>query len=139
MNFNALIPYNNGTPQRQDTHSSLIRTGPGYLVALGLDQGGRLIDLVANFGYVGPDRRQKQIQDFFSEAEKREEALDKLHRARDSDSLETEHEKLLKYCCDLLKYALPKYVLLQSRSVSRALINCQKRIPNAAHDLQDSC
>jgi len=90
MNSNALIHFDSSTSQRR---GALIRGGPGYIVGLGLDQGGKLIDLVANFGYVGPDRRQHQIQDFFSKAEKREQALDELYRTRDNLNLKAEHEE----------------------------------------------
>ena len=121
MASTALILGGKGTPQCQD--GALIRysVGPGLTMAQFIHQGGKIATRVLNTGYDGPLKPKSYIQDFFSEAEKRERALDELYKA-DRDNLTKEHKQLLNHCHDLLKYALPEYVLLQFLSVRRVLI-----------------
>jgi len=94
--------------QRED--GTLIRRGVGLTMAQFLQAGGDCIALGLNIGYNGPKAPKKRIQDFFSEAERRERALDGLYNA-DRNNLTKQHKQLLKSCHDLLKYALPEYVL----------------------------
>ena len=141
MTSNALVPSAKGTP-RCPEDGTLIRYsgGPGLTMAQIIDQGGKIVTRVCNTGYDGPLKHESYIQAFFSEAgpEKRERALDKLYKA-DRDNLTKEHHQLLDHCHDLLKYALPEYVILQSISIRRVLtLVIQIHSKDAAHYLQDS-
>lgn len=111
MTSTHLIPFVDSTPQRED--GTLIRRGElGMTVAQIMHEAGKVITAVLDAGYRGPHDPQNCIQKFFSEAEKRERALDELYEAnRDHDLWTKAHQQLLKHCHDLLKYARPKYVL----------------------------
>jgi len=74
-----------------------------------IHKGGKITSLVSSAGYSGPFKPKSYIKDFFSEAEEREKALDKLYAA-DWSNPTKEHNQLLKNCHDLLKYALPECV-----------------------------
>ena len=87
----------------------------------------------------GPLSPKSDIREFFSEGEERERALDKLYKADRDDNLTKQHKKLLRRCHDLLKYALPEYVLLQSVYRFLSSVNRQTHNRNATCYLQDSC
>lgn len=109
MTSNSLILGGNDTQQCVED-GTLIRRGVGLTVAQFLQAGGKVFAWGLNIGYSGPDVPKQYIQDFFSETERRERALDELYNA-DRNNLTKQHKQLLKNCHDLLKYALPEYVL----------------------------
>jgi len=119
MTSNSLILVGNGT--RQFADGTLIRRGVGLTVAQIMGAGGKIVTRVLNVGYSGPNVPKRHIHQFFSEAEQRECALDELHKA-DWGNLTKPYAKLQNHCRDLLKYALPEYVLLRYITVRRALI-----------------
>jgi len=108
MTSNSLIPLGEeDTLPVQDGTGTLIRRGVGLTMAQLMHAGGKVVTRVLNIGYSGPNDPKNRIQEFFSEMEKRESALDKLYKA-DSDNLTKRHKQLLKDCHDLLQYALPE-------------------------------
>ena len=136
MDSNALILQVGGSDTQDGT---LVRGGVGLTMAQLMNAGGKVVTRVLNAGYTGPYNPKNHIQDFFSEGEERERALDELYKA-DRDDLSKRYKQLLKHCRALLKYALPEYVL-QSITVRRALslVHHQMHSHNAAYYLQDSC
>lgn len=108
MTSDSLILFGDHSQQCED--GTLIRRGVGLTVAQFLQAGGNVIAWAVNTGYSGPNVPKQRIQDFFSEAERRERALDGLYNA-DRNNLTKQHKQLLKSCHDLLGYALPEYVL----------------------------
>ena len=138
MNSNALILVGGSDTLQCD--GTLIRPGVGLTMAQLMNAGGKVVTRVLNTGYKGPYNPKNHIQDFFSEGEARERALDELYKA-DRDDLTKQHKQLLKHCHALLEYALPEYVLLRSITVRRALSLVQHQVhnQNTAHCLQDSC
>jgi len=107
MTRNALVPAGEVTPRCQDL---IHRNGAGLTMAQFIHRGGKIAALVSNAGYSGPLKPKSYIRDFFSEEEEREKTLDGLYTA-DWSNLTTQHNQLLEKCHDLLKYALPEYVL----------------------------
>jgi len=124
-NSNALILGGKGAPRYQD--GTLIRRGVGLTMAQFMHEGGKVVTQVLNIGYDGPLKPKSYIQEFSSEGDVRERALDELYKA-DRDKMTKEHKRLLKHCRDLSKYALPEYVLPQSICRYSSLIDTP---PNA--------
>ena len=97
-------------PQPQQETALLLRRGPGLTVFQLVNFGAEYIDLCLNATFRGPKGPKDKIDNFFSENEAREKALDELYRS-DHDNLTKQHKKLRGYCRGLLKYANAKYVL----------------------------
>jgi len=111
MTSKSLIPVDNSTLQCED--GTLLRHGVvGMTIAQIMHEGGKVVTEVLDAGYCGPHDPKNCIQEFFSEAEKRERALDQLYETNRGHDLRTKaHQQLLKHCQDLLKYARPECVL----------------------------
>jgi len=112
MTSKSLIPVDNSTRQREDSTLRLRRGVVGMTIAQIMHEGGKVVTAVLNAGYCGPHDPKIRIQEFFSEAEKRERTLDQLYEANRGHDVRTKaHQQLLKHCHNLLKYARPEYVL----------------------------
>lgn len=97
--------------RRQDSGLSgvLVRQGPGLSMFQFARQGGKLFNSILNTTFRGPNGPKSNIDGFFADGIIRERALDELHANR--YNLTKQQEKLREHCQDLLKYAIPEYIL----------------------------